>query len=292
MAAIISSRSSFGGPAAVWLGESWPVLLGLLFLYAPTYLRLAHDVWQSPDSIHRALFVVLAAWMIWSRRAALLMTPSGTRRYGGTALFLLGLLLFVVGRSQDLLQLEVASQIPLLIGLVLAFRGRQALRELWVPIAFLAFLIPLPGTLLDAMLLPLKNMVAEVVEQLLFAFGYPIARDGVMLSIGPYQLLVANACAGLNSIIALTGVGLAFIYLAGRSGRWHNALLLAAIFPLAFVANVLRVVCLTLITFHAGDELGQRFHDIAAIFEVFFALGTFFVLDAVSGHLFDHRWGG
>ena len=262
------------------------MLFGLLLLYAPTYLRLARDVWQTPDSIHGALFVALAAWMIWSRRAALLMTPGETRPYAGMALFLLGLLAFVVGRSQDLLQLEVASQIPLLIGLVLAFRGRQALSALWFPIAFLAFLIPLPGTLLDAMLLPLKNMVTKVVEQMLFGFGYPIARNGVVLSIGPYQLLVANACAGLNSIIALTGVGFAFIYLAGRSSRWHNALLVTGIFPIAFVANVLRVVCLTLITFHAGDQLGQRFHGIAAIFEVFFALGAFFVLDAVLGRVF------
>jgi exosortase B len=267
------------------LGKSWPVLLGLLLLYVPTYVRLAHDVWQTPDSIHGALFVVLAAWMIWSRRAALLMTPSATRLYAGAALFLLGLLLFVIGRSQDLLQLEVASQIPLLIGLVLALEGRRALSALWFPIAFLAFLIPLPGTLLDAMLWPLKNMVTEVVEQMLFAFGYPIARDGVVLSIGPYQLLVANACAGLNSIIALTGVGFAFTYLAGRSARWHNVLLLPAIFPIAFVANVLRVVCLTLITFYGGDQLGQSFHGIAAIFEVFFALGAFFVLDALLGRV-------
>jgi exosortase B len=285
MSATFTSRSPSTASAAVRFGESWPVLIGLLLLYVPTYLRLARDVWQTPDSIHGALFVVLAAWMIWSRRAALLMTPRGTRPYAGMALFLLGLLLFIVGRSQDLLQLEVASQIPLLIGLVLALKGRPALRALWFPIAFLAFLIPLPGTMLAAMLLPLKNMVTGVVEHMLFAFGYPIARNGMVLSIGPYQLLVANACAGLNSIIALTGVGFTFIHLAGHSGRWHNALLLAGIFPIAFVANVLRVMCLTLITFHAGDQLGQRFHGIAAIFEVFVALGAFFVLDVVLGRV-------
>ena len=153
------------------------MLLGLLLLYVPTYVRLAHDVWQTPDSIHSALFVVLAAWMIWSRRSALLMMPSATRLYAGAALFLVGLLLFVIGRSQDLLQLEVASQIPLLIGLVLALEGRRALSALWFPIAFLAFLIPASGNSARCDAVAAEGTwFTEVVEQMLFAFGYPIAR--------------------------------------------------------------------------------------------------------------------
>ncbi len=37
--------------------------------------------------------------------------------------------------------------------------------------------------------------------------GYPIARNGVVLMIGQYDLLIADACSGLNSMVALSGLG-------------------------------------------------------------------------------------
>src|SRR6185436_13675092 len=37
--------------------------------------------------------------------------------------------------------------------------------------------------------------------------------------------------------------------------------------------------CLTLITYHFGDGMGQRFHNVAGAVEVVIALGAFFVLD-------------
>lgn len=267
--------------AIAWLGESWPVLAGLCALYVPTYLRLFTEVWQVSATFHGAVFFALTLWMVWRNRVVLFISARKTKPLAGAIFLFFGLGLFIIGRSQNVLLVETASQIPLLIGVLLIVKGTPALRALWFPIVFLVFVVPLPGSLLDELLLPLKQFVSAVVDQGLFTLGYPIARNGVVLMIGGYQLLIADACAGLNSIIALSGIGLAFIYLANYTNRLHIALLVASILPIALLANIIRVTCLTLITYHLGDDMGQRFHDVAGVVEVFFALGMFFVLDSL-----------
>jgi exosortase B len=262
------------------LGASWPVVAGLLVLYLPTYFKLATDLWRDPEKFHGAIFFALALWMLWTKRRALVDAPAAPNAAWGAPFLLVGCALYIIGRSQDALTFETGSQLFVLIGTVLVLRGWPTLRQVWFPIVFLLFVVPLPGSLLDGVLLPLKQLVSSLVDHLLFALGYPIARNGVVLSIGPYQVLIADACAGLKSAIALSGVGLAYVYLMQRS-KWQDVLLLAAILPIAIFANVLRVTCLTLTTFHFGDDVGQRFHDVAGAAEVAFALAGFFAIDAL-----------
>ncbi len=126
------------------------------------------------------------------------------------------------------------------------------------------FVIPVPGTLLDQLLLPLKQLVSAIVDNGLHAVGYPIARNGVVLMIGQYDLLIADACSGLNSMVALSGMGLIYTYMVGRA-RWHNASLLLAVLPIAFAANVIRVMTLLLITFYFGDGAGRAFHRLGRV---------------------------
>jgi exosortase len=116
----------------------------------------------------------------------------------------------------------------------------------------------------------------------LYAAGYPISRTGVILSIGQYQLLVADACSGLHSMFSLSALGTLFMYMMARTSRLHNAIMLAAILPIAFVANIVRVIVLVLVTYHLGDEAGQGFlHGTAGMVLMLVALGILFALDAL-----------
>src|SRR4029077_2066505 len=117
--------------------------------------------------------------------------------------------------------------------------GKTAVRRLALPLCMLVFIIPVPGSLVDQLLLPLKMAVSGIVDDILHSLGYPIARSGVALLIGPYALLVADACSGLNSMVALSGIGLAYVHLAAHTRRALNAVLLVSVLPIAFLANVL-----------------------------------------------------
>ena len=104
----------------------------------------------------------------------------------------------------------------------------------------------------------------------------------MILTIGQYQMLVADACSGLHSMYSLSALGTLFMYIMARASRLHNAIMLASILPIAFVANIVRVIVLVLITYHFGDEAGQGFlHGTAGMVLMLVALACFFALDAL-----------
>lgn len=89
--------------------------------------------------------------------------------------------------------------------------------------------------------------------------GLPDCTFGVILQIGQYKLLVADACAGLNSLFTLEAIGLLYINVINHQAFLRNVLLAVLIVPISFTSNVLRVCTLALITYHMGDEAGQGF---------------------------------
>jgi exosortase len=220
---------------------------------------------------------------VWRERAALARFATPPALLPGLAVLVPGLVLYVLARAQSIYSLEILAQIPVLLGVAWLLWGAGGLRRLWFPIALIAFVVPIPGSMLDALLLPLKDWVSATVDAILHLFGYPIARNGVLLMIGPYRLLIADACSGLNSMVALSGIGLLYVYLAAHRGRGHTIALLASILPIAFAANVMRVLLLVLITWYQGEAAGRSFHDHAGLLEVLLAFGAFFALDRVLG---------
>lgn len=243
------------------------ILIGWCVLYLPTYQTLDQVVWVRPGQGHGPLMLALICYLIWQRWASFWELPEDNRRGAAISVGLFSSALYVLGRSQDVMVLDTFSQITTLAALVLWFRGWKGLRHLWLPLFFFIFVIPLPTTFVDAATAPLKTAVSQVAAALLFEAGYPVGRQGVMLVIGPYKLLVADACAGLNSIFSLEAIGVFYMGMMGYTSRVRNALIAAVILPISFLSNVLRVCALVLITYYFGDEVGQGFvHDFAGIF--------------------------
>lgn len=281
MSAPTASRLGFSGTGLDWL----PVVSGFLLLFVPSFYELATTHWSSDEGAHAPLILAVAAWLVWRRRNVLLESAHGAPVLG-VGLLLPGLLLYVLGRAHTLPIFEIIALMLLASGAVLAMRGKNALRLLWFPIAFLVFMIPLPGFVVDAVTGHLKQQVSVLAEQVLYLAGYPVARSGVVITIGPYQLLVADACAGLQSMFSLSALGLLFVHLTARPGILHNAAMVASILPIAFIANLVRVLFLLLITFHLGDEAGQGFlHGATGILLFVVALSCLIGLDAALAGL-------
>ncbi len=274
---------------AAW-AEWLPVITGLLVLYVPTFYAAATTFWQSDEHAHAPIILAVVVWLAWQKRMALRDSPAQARPVAGITLLLFGLLLYILGRSQDIPLLEISSLTPVLAGVLLALRGLPVLRIYWFPLCFVIFMLPLPGFFVDALTGPLKQHISVIVEQVLYLAGYPIARTGVMLNIGQYQMLVADACSGLNTMFSLSALGLLFMYLTARSSILHNGIMLAAILPIAFIANIIRVLVLMLITYHFGDEAGQGYlHGAAGIVLLISALSVLLLLDAILARLFKPR---
>lgn len=242
------------------VGKEWlPVLAGIPLLYAAPIYGLATTLWREDDYAHAPIILLILFWLVWDKRSAILEAPKKTHTLIGLPFFLIGLVLYVLGQSQGITVLAIGSIIPVLGGVILAMRGATGLRALWFVLLFAIYLVPLPTAFVGDVTGQLKQYVSQSAEQLLYMGGYPIARSGVMLTVGRYQLLVADACSGINSMISLSAVGLLYLYIMRRTKWLHIALVIASLLPIAFLANVVRVTFLVLLTYYFGDAAGQGF---------------------------------
>ena len=241
----------------IWL----PIIVGLVVLYLPSLVDLMRGVWSSDQQAHGPIVLSIACWLIYRKWSDMLRASEGqlAAPRTGWSIFIVGLLLYIIGRSQDILLFEIGSVIWLLAAILLLIRGGVALKVMWFPLFFMLFMIPLPGVVVDAVTMPMKMAVSYVAENVLFWAGYPIARTGVILQIGQYKLLVADACAGLHTLFTLEALGLLYLNIIRHDSLIRNNALAVLIVPISFTANVIRVMVLTLITYHYGDEAGQGF---------------------------------
>jgi exosortase B len=242
------------------LPEWWPVLLGLAVLFVPTFYDLFTGAWVGEEQGHGPIIFGLALWLIYRKWPDMLAATTPPRaHWTGWPVLLIGLLAHMLGRSQKILMLEILSIILVMAAVLLVKRGGRAMGVLWFPFFFMIFMVPLPSEFVAAVTMPMKMAVSWATEHILFALGYPISRSGVILQIGQYQLLVADACAGLQTLLTLEALGLFYLNLMRHPSAFRNIGLALFIIPISFSANVIRVIVLTLITYYFGDAAGQGF---------------------------------
>lgn len=269
-------------PAWAGLREQWALWLGFAAMFLPSYWAAAHGLWQTDEYGHAPLVLLVAAWLLWRELPKTVGVAVTSSPKTAWALLLLGLPCYVVGRMLGASSLEFFAHLLVLVAIFLFARGWAHVRLLWFPLVYLVFFVPVPASLIDLATGPLKLHISSLVTAILSTVGYPIARSGVVISVGQYQLLVADACSGLNSMFSLFALGTLFMYLMQRRNVLHNVILFLMIMPIAFMANIVRVVALVLVTYHFGDEAGQGFlHGAAGIFLMLVALVFLFCADAL-----------
>jgi len=281
MAPLNESKNNWSYPSD-W--ASWLILLaGLSLLYIPTFTDLMRTIWSKDEQGHGPIVLAMSLWLIWRERTGL-FSESKVKPWPKTALTIIGLTSFsyAIGRSQGIIIFEVGSLVSMLVGIVLLMRGPEQLKTIGFGLFFMLFMIPLPGTFVDAVTQPMKLAVSAIAEMLMASAHYPVARSGVMLHVGQYQLLVADACAGLNTLFTLEAMGLLYLNVVRHSSILRNIALAILIVPISFTANVTRVVTLCLITYHLGDEAGQGFlHGFAGMVLFMTALILIIVTDSI-----------
>jgi exosortase B len=263
----------------LWL----PIIIGLTALYGPTLYDLFNGAWSSAEQIHGPVLLGVAVWLIhrnWPEMEAVSTGPVNTK--WGWPIFAFALIVYLLGRSQEMGAFELGSVIFMLIAILLLLRGTAALKVHWFALFFMVFMIPLPPVVSDTLTMPMKMAVSYATEHLLFELGYPIARSGVILQIDQYMLLVADACAGLHTLLTLEALGLLYLKLVQRGSSLRNIGLAILIVPISLTANVIRVTSLSLITYYFGEDAGQGFlHGFAGIVLFLSALLLIFGLDTM-----------
>lgn len=270
------------------LAGAAPLILAALVLGVPTLIRMGEQVWSRESGAHGPIVLATGIWLLWRRWTD--MAEAGERGHVALTLAagLLSLAVYVVGRAYDLISLEAGGVYGFGVAILHDRFGVRALLRNWFPIFYLGLLLPIPGWMLDEFTAPLKLLVSALAEGLVAPLGIPIYREGVTMTVGPYQLLVEDACSGLNSLIGLIAITLFYIYLLRNAGWQYSLFLVCLIVPVAIAANVVRILILILLTYYFGDAVGQGFlHVTAGLFLFAVSLLLMFAIDSVASRFWQ-----
>lgn len=273
-----------------WIA-SLPLLAGFAVLAVPTFATLGQQVWSEESGAHGPIILATGGWLLW-REVETLKTLGKPGALATTAIVLfLALLLYVFGRAFDFISLETVAVYGVGLGMLHALFGLKALMRTWFPLFYLGFLVPPPNWLMDQLTGPLKQFISNAATTPLHALGLPISREGVTIQVGSYQLLVEDACSGMNSLIGLSAISLLYIFLLRGSSLRYSLLLTTFVIPIAVVGNIFRVMILILLTHFYGDEVAQGFlHFAAGMFLFVIDLLLVFLVDSVLVRILPKSW--
>jgi exosortase len=227
------------GFRASTLGTVLALAAAMAWVYGGIMAGLARQ-WASDDNYSHGFFVIpLAVYFAWERRDALRRAnpqPSAA----GLVVICASLLLLVAGRLGAELFLTRVSLVGVLAGATWYVGGREHLRVLVFPIAFLLLMIPLPAIIFNQIAFPLQLLASRAGETVIAAAGIPVLREGNVLQLPGRSLEVAEACSGIRSLVSLLMLGIILGYFTERRTGARVLIALAAV-PIAIVANAARV---------------------------------------------------
>jgi len=114
-----------------------PIVIGILILFIPTYMDLASTIWATDEQGHGPIILMISLFLFWQKRNVFISGEyQEPRNVLGGLLLGFALLLYVVGRSQDILIFEVGSQVLILTAILLLTLGAGALKKTLVPSVF------------------------------------------------------------------------------------------------------------------------------------------------------------
>lgn len=262
--------------------------LGIAAIAVPTMYDVARLTWTTEQGGHAPIILATGLWLLWREGRGVEVRPP----LGWASMLSLVPLLALLGvaRITGILEIEAFVMYACLVVAAYSLVGGKMIRAIWFPLLYLALALPPPDSVVAAITQPIKIAISDAAVQVLHVLGYPIASLGVMIQIANYQLLVAAACAGLNSIITLSAICLFYAYLRHKSD-WPSFLIVAAfILPVAVFSNFVRVLILILVTYHFGEAAGQGFiHDFAGLTVFAIAIATIFTIDALASRLRERR---
>jgi exosortase len=264
-----------------WMGLDWPQLLGVAALLLPTLGTLARKSWSTESGAHGPIVLATGLWLIWRERAVL-AEGKAQPLLPALPVLLPAFLAYGVGRITGVLAIECLALYVVLLTLGWLAYGGAVLRRLWFPCVYMLFLIVPPQNWLFVATRPIKLAIAESAVDLLSALGFDIGSTGVTIQIDNYELLIATACSGVNSLIGIAALGLFYVYLIHGSRPVYALVLTTLLLPIAILTNFLRIVLLVLITRSFGEAAGQGLaHDAAGLAMFMLAMGLLIAIDAL-----------
>lgn len=230
--------TEFPRTSVAWISGFIAALLAAFAFHGGLFELVRRWTTQAEYS-HGFLIPLVAAWLLWTRRDALLAS-NGRPAWTGPLLILLAMIMQILGALSAIFILSQLGFIIALLGIILAFGGFSLLRTAFIPIIFLIFAIPLPYFINANLSLELQLISSQLGAFFIRLFQIPVYLDGNVIDLGTYKLQVVDACSGLRYLFPLLSLSFLAAYLF-RAPIWQRALVLLSSIPITIVINGFRI---------------------------------------------------
>lgn len=231
-------------------------ILVALVMYAPTFKYLWLSWMTSTQYSIAYLVPFVCGYFVYKNLPAarrLERSPS----VWGLVLIVAGLFLHLAGTILDVSGPSALSIIMLIVGGCLYFHGAALVKLLWFPLAYMLFMVPIPGGVIERLGLPMQIWASGGTASLLRLAGIDVTRAGIQLSVEGFKFEIAEACSGMSSLVALVGVTAVFAYSARLSNK-YRLVLFALSLPVALGANIIRITSIALVGYYGDWDVAMR----------------------------------
>jgi exosortase D (VPLPA-CTERM-specific) len=234
------------------------ICLALLWLYGDVLRRLARDWWVDENYSHGFLVPLISGYLIWTNRDRLLAALPKPRLMLGGGLMLAAVAMLLAGTLGAELYLSRVSFLVALAALVVYFCGLVWLRLLVFPLGLFLLAIPIPAILFNQIAFPLQLIASDYATRAIGFLDIPALREGNVIELAQMKLQVVEACSGIRSLMALTTLAVTYAYFA-ETRWWRRLVLVAAVIPMAIIANAARVAGTGVMAHYWGAEAAEGF---------------------------------
>lgn len=247
------------------------------------------DIWWRSDTFgHCPIVLLMIGWLVWQRRTLLMqLTPRNWAP--GLLLVALGAGGWLLGDAAGVAQARHLGLLFVLQGTVVSLLGPAVSRGLLFPLGYALFLVPFGEELVP----PLQTFTAKMCMALLGLVGLPAHIDGVFITTPTGYFEVAEACSGVNFLIAMFAYGVLAAHLCFRDPVRRIAFVLFAVAS-SVLANGVRawgtiyISHLTSIDFAASfDHVFYGWFFFAIVMALVTAIGWRFFDRSIDDPAFD-----
>lgn len=232
------------------------ILLALGFLFSDA-LGAMVGKWLSPEYSHGYLIPLISLFLIYQKRREVFREPP-SHTWLGLPIILFGLFGYFVGELGTVYTVIQYAFLISIAGVVVLYIGTNGFQKIWVPIAYLIFMIPLPQFLYQGISTKMQLISSEIGVAVIRLFGISVFLEGNIIDLGNYQLEVAEACNGLRYLFPLMSFGFlcAYIY---RAPFWQRVIVFLSTIPIAILMNSLRIGMVGIMVDYSGIEAAEGF---------------------------------
>ena len=240
------------------------ISLIVIAIYFQAIIEMVTQWWDDSNYSHGFLIPIVSIYLIWQKKEDfqnIIQKKSNL----GLIIILLGAMIYIVGTAAAEFFTARFSLVVIIFGIILFYFGKEFIKELWFPILFLLFMIPIPYVIYYSVTFPMQIISSQAASSFLQLIGLDVVRQGNIINLPNYSLEVVEACSGLRSLMTLSALGAAMAYMTQKNTVSGIFLFLLSV-PIAIGANVFRIVITALGAHFISPKLAEGFlHEISGL---------------------------